>query len=149
MGRKVLVAGTFDILHPGHARMLQHAKRLAGPDGELVVVVARDSNVRRFKGRDPILPEEERAFLVSCLKPVDRAILGDPEDPLATVERERPDIVALGYDQWPDEDWIRGELERRNLRCEVVRLPKFGSPHDSTTDVVRRIVEVFCRGGSQ
>jgi len=144
-----MVAGTFDILHPGHARMLQHAKRLAGPDGELVVVVARDSNVRRFKGRDPILPEEERAFLVSCLKSVDRAILGDPEDPLATVERERPDIVALGYDQWPDEDWIRGELARRNLRCEVVRLPKFGSPHDSTTDVVRRIVEVFCRGGSQ
>ncbi len=145
MGRKVLVAGTFDIVHPGHVRMLSSAKRMAGPDGELVVVVARDSNVRRFKGRDPILPEEERLFVVSSLKPVDRAILGDPNDPINSVLREKPDVIALGYDQWPDE----GELERRlreaGLRASIVRLPKFPCEHDSTTDIVERIVRIFCK----
>lgn len=144
MGKKVLVAGTFDILHPGHARMLQYAKKLAGNGGELVVVVARDENVKKFKGREPILPEEERAFLVSCLKPVDRAVLGDPRDPLVIIEREKPDIVALGYDQWPDEEWLKSELERRGVRARIVRLPKFGSPHDSSSEIVKQIVKIFC-----
>ena len=50
MGRKVVVAGTFDIIHEGHIKMLWEAKKLAGDDGKLIVIVARDENVKRFKG---------------------------------------------------------------------------------------------------
>ncbi|MGQ9691294.1 MAG: adenylyltransferase/cytidyltransferase family protein, partial [Thermoproteota archaeon] len=50
-GRVVLTTGVFDIIHPGHIRFLEEAKRLAGRKGRLVVIVACDSVVKRSKGR--------------------------------------------------------------------------------------------------
>jgi len=145
MGKKVLVAGTFDLIHPGHIRLLQEAKKLAGGDGQLVVVVARDINVRKFKGRDPVLSEDERLEIVRNLKPVDRAILGDLNDPLIPIYREQPDLIALGYDQWADERWLREELAKRwNLTPEVVRLKKFSCRDDSSSEIIRRILSMFC-----
>ncbi len=146
MGRKVLAAGTFDIIHSGHVRMLWDAKKLAGDDGELVVVVARDENVRKFKGRDPIVPQEKRLYLVSNLKPVDRAVLGK-ENPLDSIVEERPDVIALGYDQWAEEKWLKEELRKRGLEVEVVRLPKYGN--QSTSGIVSRIVEMFCHDSKE
>lgn len=141
MGRRVVVAGTFDILHEGHIKMLWEAKNLAGEDGELIVIVARDENVRRFKKRDPVLDESARAYIIKNLKPVDRVVLGE-RDPLDSVVKLRPDVVALGYDQWADESWLREELRRRGLRAEVVRLPKFGD--SSTSYIIRRVLNQFC-----
>ncbi len=152
MGKKVIVAGTFDLIHPGHVKLLQEAKKLAGEDGQLVVIVARDINVRRFKGRDPILSENERLEIVKNLKPVDRAILGDLSDPLIPIYREQPDLIALGYDQWVDERWLREELARRwNLTPEVVRLDKFSCRDDSSSEIIRKILSMFCRssGGEE
>ncbi|RLG46808.1 MAG: FAD synthase [Thermoproteota archaeon] len=144
MRKKVVAAGTFDLIHPGHVMFLREAKRLAGPGGELVVIVARDETVKKFKGREPVLSEEERLRIVSSLKPVDRAILGDLEDLLSPIIRERPDVLVLGYDQWPDEERLREELTRRGLECEVVRLPKFECLHPSSTSIIERIVKIFC-----
>ncbi len=140
MGRKVLVAGTFDILHEGHIKMLWEAKALAGEDGELIVVVARDENVRKFKKRDPVLNESTRAYVVKNLKPVDRVIIGE-RDPLESIMKIRPDVVALGYDQWMDESWLRRELEDRGLKVEVIRLPRFGN--SSTSSIIRKILTQF------
>jgi len=141
MGLRVLVAGTFDIIHEGHIKMLWEAKKLAGKNGELVVVVARDDNVKRFKGRDPILRESSRVYIVKNLKPVDRAFLGE-KDPLESVLKIRPDIIVLGYDQWADEGWLREELRKRGLDVKVLRLPRFGD--SSTSSIIERVLKQFC-----
>lgn len=141
MGRRVMVAGTFDIIHEGHIKMLWSAKSLAGDDGELVVVVARDENVRKYKKREPILEESIRAYIVKNLKPVDRVVLGE-RDPIESVLKLRPDVIALGYDQWADENWLREELLKRGLDVEIVRLPRFGD--SSSSSIVRRVIKLFC-----
>jgi len=141
MGRRVMVAGTFDIIHEGHIKMLWSAKSLAGDDGELVVVVARDENVRKYKKREPILEESIRAYIVKNLKPVDRVVLGE-KDPIESVLKLRPDVIALGYDQWADENWLREELLKRGLNVEIVRLPRFGD--SSSSSIVRRVIKLFC-----
>ncbi|RSN69012.1 FAD synthase [Candidatus Korarchaeum cryptofilum] len=141
MGRRVMVAGTFDIIHEGHIKMLWSAKSLAGDDGELVVVVARDENVRKYKKREPILEESIRAYIVKNLKPVDRVVLGE-RDPIESVLKLRPDVIALGYDQWADENWLREELLKRGLNVEIVRLPRFGD--SSSSSIVRRVIKLFC-----
>jgi FAD synthetase len=136
-----MVAGTFDIIHEGHIKMLWSAKSLAGDDGELVVVVARDENVRKYKKREPILEESIRAYIVKNLKPVDRVVLGE-RDPIESVLKLRPDVIALGYDQWADENWLREELLKRGLNVEIVRLPRFGD--SSSSSIVRRVIKLFC-----
>ena len=143
MGRKVLTAGTFDIIHAGHVRLLLEAKKLAGSNGELVVVIARDENVKKYKGRPPIFTERERLFMIQNLKPVDRAILGDPKDPLSTIEKEKPDIIVLGYDQWATEEWLAKELMKRGLETKIIRMKKFEVEVSSSSKVVERIMKLF------
>ncbi|MEO2241466.1 MAG: adenylyltransferase/cytidyltransferase family protein [Euryarchaeota archaeon] len=145
-GRRVLAGGVFDLLHPGHVAFLEEAKRLAGEDGELIVVVARDETVRRFK-RTPIVPEEQRVRMVEALKPVDRAVLGHPSDFSVTLERVRPDVVVLGPDQEIGEEDVRRWAERAGVECEVVRIRRYEEcPLDSTVKIVRRVIELWRRG---
>ncbi|MCX8197966.1 MAG: adenylyltransferase/cytidyltransferase family protein [Candidatus Micrarchaeota archaeon] len=92
-----LTGGVFDVLHIGHILTLQEAKKLADL---LVVVVATDERVEKLKGKKPIHPSEYRRAMVSCLKPVDLAIIGS-KDIMETFWRVGPDIVAFGYDQKP------------------------------------------------
>ncbi|RLG49065.1 MAG: FAD synthase [Thermoproteota archaeon] len=149
MGKKVLTAGTFDIIHAGHVRLLIEAKKLAGPDGELVVIIARDENVKKYKGHPPIFTESERLFMMQNLKPVDRAVLGDSRDPISAIEREKPDIIVLGYDQWPTEEWLSKELEKRGLKTKIVRMRKFEVEVPSTSTVVERIMKLFSNQGGR
>ena len=122
-GRKaikvVMTGGVFDILHVGHLATLEAARALGDV---LVVVVARDETVRRMKGREPLNSEHDRLRLVSALRPVDLAVLGDPLDMYKTVELVRPDVIALGYDQKHDETELRARLAERGLKADVVRL---------------------------
>ncbi len=141
MGRRVVVAGTFDIVHEGHIKMLWKAKELAGNDGELIVIIARDENVKRFKGRSPIIRESSRAYIVKNLKPVDRVILGEKE-PLDSIVKLRPDIIVLGYDQWARESWLKEELRKRGLEVEVTRLPRFGD--SSSSSIISKVIKLFC-----
>ena len=115
----VMTGGAFDILHVGHLATLEAAKRLGDV---LVVVVARDETVKRMKGREPLNSEQDRLKLVSALRPVDLALLGDLEDPMKTVEHVRPDVIALGYDQKHNERQIEAELRARGLKARVIRL---------------------------
>jgi FAD synthetase len=98
MGR-VLSCGTFDHLHPGHRSFLEQAAALGD---ELVVVVARDENVQRLKGRLPDHREEERRARVEALGLASQVCLGYPgADFLRIVAELDPQIIALGYDQKP------------------------------------------------
>lgn len=115
----VLTGGVFDIIHPGHIYTLKKAKGL----GELlVVVVARDKTVIKLRGKKAVNDEKLRLELVSSLKPVDLAILGSEHDMFEVIERIRPDIIALGYDQVHDEKELIDEGRKRGLSFKVIRL---------------------------
>lgn len=97
--KRVLCCGTFDLLHPGHHSFLKQAATLGD---ELCVVVARDDNVRRLKGRLPAQDEATRRANIAALDCVDQAHLGYPgSDFLRIVNDLQPQIIALGYDQRP------------------------------------------------
>lgn len=134
MGKRILAAGCFDLLHYGHLRYLEEAKRLGGEGAELIVVVARDSTIIKRKGRPPVMCEEHRKELVEALKPVDRAVLGGADLDTARVIREvKPDIIALGYDQ---ED-LETLISKGPYAGKIVRLEKYG---DISSTKIRSIV---------
>ncbi len=122
-GRKAIVAvmtgGAFDILHPGHIETLEQARALGDV---LIVSVARDSTFERNKHRKPHHTELMRKKLVSAVKAVDGAVLGSETDIFEVVERLKPDIIALGYDQFHNEEKISSEVRKRGLQVTVVRL---------------------------
>ncbi len=136
---RVMATGVFDLLHPGHLYFLTEAKRLGD---ELVVVVARDQTARRLK-HEPYVPEHVRREMVEALKPVDRAILGSTTDIYETVVRERPQVIALGYDQLWNEKEVEAECARRGVPVKVVRIGSL--PHNELA--TRRIVDkILARG---
>lgn len=116
--KTVVATGVFDILHPGHILFLEEAKKLGD---RLVVVVARDRNVEKRKSQ-PIIPERQRLEVVSALKAVDEAVLGDHEDFYAPIKEIDPDVIALGRDQRFDAVELEKELAKRNLKAKVVRI---------------------------
>jgi len=133
--RVVFIGGGFEVVHIGHVYTISRAKRLGDV---LVAVVARDSTIRKRKGREPITKERQRVALLSSLRQVDAAILGGKGNIYDMLEKVRPDIVALGYDQHHREEEISKEAARRGLRVSVVRL---GTPDPSvkTTRLLREI----------
>ena len=137
---RVMATGVFDLLHPGHIEYLSEAKKLGD---ELVVVVARDSTAERFKHR-PIVPEAQRVEMVSALKPVDRATLGNEGDIYDILTEVRPDVIALGFDQAHDEAKILEECRARGLRdAKVVRLPHFVGDLDGTRKIIQKVAEYW------
>jgi FAD synthetase len=136
--RKVLAAGSFDLVHPGHIYFLSEAQRL----GLLYVVVARDTSIQQIKGRPPVLNEVDRLTLVSSLKPVYKALLGDSHDFLRPVVEVKPDVIVLGPDQPFDEEELRRKLESRGLPgVEVIRL-RYRLNNYSSTNIIKRIAEI-------
>ena len=141
----VLASGVFDLLHLGHVRFLEAAKKTGGQGAKLVVVVARDNTVEKKKGRKPIMPESQRCALVASLKVVDEAILGYEDfDMGKVIERIRPDIIALGYDSDMSglEHSVRNAIKEKALKIKIVKIGKFSSDElDSSSKIKQRIVE--------
>ena len=143
----VLASGVFDLLHLGHVRYLEEAKKAGGESAELIVIVARDSNVERSKGRKPIMPEGQRRALVESLEVVDQAVLGFEEFDMGDViERIKPDVIALGYDQNNMEARVRDYVTKHGLAVKVVKIGKFGEDAlDSSSKIRQKIIENFSR----
>ena len=123
-GRKrIMVFGTFDLVHPGHEHFFRQARAQArGRGAFLIVSVARDQNVKRIKGRQPIHNEKKRLAVLKSHPLVDRAVLGGLTNHLPHILKQRPDVIALGYDQ---KDYVKGlktELKRQGLTVKIVRL---------------------------
>ncbi len=119
MGKKVVCAGTFDHLHPGHVAFLKQAKAIGD---ELIVIVARDETVKRIKGFLPTHDEALRRNNVEDTNIPDLVVLGNLDTDLFHILDELdPDIVALGYDQRVSEE----EITRRLPGCTVIRLSPF------------------------
>ncbi|PYS04039.1 MAG: D-glycero-beta-D-manno-heptose 1-phosphate adenylyltransferase [Acidobacteria bacterium] len=135
-GKKVVLAnGCFDILHVGHVRYLQHARKMGDV---LVVAINSDKSMGLIKdpGR-PILGERERVSLVSALRPVDHVVLFDEPDVSRVLDVLRPAIHAKGTD-YTDE--TVPERDRVLVYGGEVRIA--GDPKNhSTRDIIERILQ--------
>jgi FAD synthetase len=138
----VLASGVFDLVHYGHVRFIEEAKKIGGDESRLVIIVARDKTVQRLKGRKPIISEDQRRAVIESLKPVDEALLGYEDLSFEdTILKVNPDIIAMGHDQQILEKQIRDFIKQHNLNIRVVRIGKFGQEDlDSTSKIKRRIL---------
>ena len=129
----VFTNGVFDLLHVGHLRYLQQARRL----GEaLIVGVNSDRSVRAIKGSDrPITPEAERAEILAALECVDGVVLFDEDTPQAVIAALQPDVLVKGADWAADAIVGRDVVEARGGR--VVRISI--EPGHSTSALVEKI----------
>jgi FAD synthetase len=149
-GKRVLAAGKFDILHLGHLAYLEQAKALAGEDGELIVVIARDKTIERERGAPPVFPEEQRRRLVEAIGFVDTAVIGlDTEDHTEIVIQTKPDVIALGYDQYTNLEHLEQRITEMGLHTQVVRLEKIVADGlSSSTTIRKRIIDFYKENGS-
>lgn len=122
---RVVVFGTFDFPHEGHAAMMREARSLA-PDVYLIVSVARDSAVRRVKGVAAVHNERERCLLVQAFCHPDQVVLGHETDYIAHIRELAPDIIALGYDQSGEYvDTLERDLSAAGLSPQIRKLQPY------------------------
>ena len=121
MSKKVIVFGTFDLIHPGHAYFLKQAKEYGD---YLVVVIARDNTVCAVKGKAQQFDENERKDNINKLNIADKVVLGclDPNDRYKVIVDEKPDIIALGYDQKVFVDKLVDVIDDN---VQIVRIPPY------------------------
>ena len=143
----VLASGVFDLLHLGHVRFLEEAKKVGGKNSQLIVIIARDITVKEKKGRKPVMSENQRRALVESLKVVDEAVLGFEDFDIGDViERVKPDIIALGYDQIELENGTKMYVDKNKLTIKVVRIGKFEEDElDSSSKIKKKIIQKFIR----
>lgn len=129
----VFTNGCFDLLHVGHVRYLQEARK----QGDcLVVAVNSDNSVGQIKEKGrPILPEDQRAEVVAALGCVDWVTLFDEPDPLTLIQLLKPDVLVKGAD-WPEEKII-GAKEVKEAGGKVVRMPF--EVEVSTSDILEKV----------
>jgi D-beta-D-heptose 7-phosphate kinase/D-beta-D-heptose 1-phosphate adenosyltransferase len=131
--RVVFTNGCFDLLHAGHVRYLEAARRLGD---RLLVGVNSDASVRRLKGRGrPVVPAGRRAEVLAALACVDWVVIFGETTPLALIRSLRPAVLAKGGD-WTL-DTIVGRMDVEGWGGRVVRLPELPGLH--TTRLLARI----------
>ena len=132
-GRVVFTNGCFDLLHYGHAFLLQYARAR----GDLLILgLNTDRSVRRQKGPDrPVVPEQQRSYMLSLYPFVDLIVPFDEDTPLRLIEAVRPDVLVKGGDYTPETVVGREAVEAHGGRVLICpRLEGF-----STTELVRKI----------
>ena len=115
----VMAFGSFDLLHKGHLYYLNESKKHGD---KLIVVVARDANIIKFKGKNPLYNEQERAKQVRKLSIADKVILGNKVNIFDILSKIKPDVICLGYDQKVQKNELEDELKKRNIKAEVIRI---------------------------
>ena len=131
--RIVLANGCFDVLHVGHARYLEGARR----EGDvLIVALNSDQSVRSLKGEGrPILPAEARARLVAGLAAVSYVVVFEEDDVTRLLSTLRPDVHAKGTDYTAETVPERETARRLGTRIAIVGDPK----QHSTRDLLARL----------
>ncbi len=139
-GKKVVFTnGCFDILHVGHVRYLRRARR----HGDILIVgLNTDRSVKQIKGeKRPIVPEKDRAEVLSALEFVDYVVLFDDPDPLRLIESLRPSVLVKGAD-WPKEKIVGREVVEKT-GGRVVRVPLV--PGASSSGVIEKVIKAYCK----
>jgi len=129
----VFTNGCYDLLHPGHIRLLEQAHSLGDV---LILALNSDASVRRFKGPSrPLLSEQERAEVALALEAVDAVTLFDEDTPRELIAEVLPDILIKGAD-WSH--FIAGKEEVENAGGKVMTVAL--QPGYSTTNIVERLL---------
>ena len=133
-GRRVVFTnGCFDLLHPGHIKILEAARSLGDA---LVVGINSDDSVRTLKGAGrPVIPEQERAEILAGFECVDGVVVFDELTPQKTVAALLPDILVKGGD-WPGNQIVgREEVEAAGGKVVLIDVVE----GYSTTEILRKI----------
>ena len=140
-GKKVILAnGCFDILHVGHVRYLEGARKLGDA---LVVALNSDASVKKLKGPDrPILNEQERVALVSALRCVDHVVVFDEPDVTQILQTLRPAVHAKGTDYTEESVPERVAVLAAGGRVAIAGDPK----SHATRDLIAAIIARFGAG---
>ena len=118
----VMVFGTFDYLHAGHENLFRQAREHGE---EIVAILARDKTVRTIKGLSPDHNEKERMTNLKATGWADKVVLGDPKDKTKVIKLYRPDVIALGYDQFAFTYLLDKLLIDLNLDALIIRLKPY------------------------
>lgn len=139
----MLIAGTFDLLHPGHIYLINEAAKM----GDVYVIVATDQNRKLYSGESPIIPENQRLEVMMSVKNVKEARLGRSDnDTLKTVEEISPDIILLGPDQKYDQETLKQGLVEKGLNNIIVkRLDTYYDKYElhSSNLIKKKIIEQY------
>jgi D-glycero-beta-D-manno-heptose 1-phosphate adenylyltransferase len=132
----VFTNGCYDLLHPGHIRLLEAARS----SGDVLVLgLNTDASVQRYKGPSrPLIPQEERAELASALEAVDAVTFFDEDTPRGLIAELLPDVLVKGAD-WSHFVAGREEVEATGGRVALIAL----EPGYSTTNIVEEILTRF------
>jgi D-glycero-beta-D-manno-heptose 1-phosphate adenylyltransferase len=129
----VFTNGCYDLLHPGHIRLLEKARSLGDV---LVLALNSDASVARLKGpRRPLIGEAERAELAAALEAVDAVTLFDEDTPRELIAALLPDVLVKGAD-WAH--WIAGREEVEAAGGQVLALSL--EPGYSTTGILENLL---------
>lgn len=129
----VFTNGCYDLLHPGHVRLLEQARSLGDI---LILALNSDDSVRRLKGPSrPLLSENDRAEVASGLAAVDAITVFDEDTPRELIAAVLPDVLVKGAD-WAH--WIAGREEVEAAGGQVMALAL--EPGYSTTGIVEEIL---------
>lgn len=133
---RIMVFGTFDMVHEGHADFFRQARAL-GKEPHLIVSVARDAAAARHRGFSPRHHESERLAQVAAHPLVDEAVLGDEIGYIGHIAAAKPDIIAIGYDQMGEYvDNLEKDLTDAGYACKVVRLQAFQPEKYKTSKLI-------------
>lgn len=137
-GKKIVFTnGCFDLLHYGHIKYLEEAKRKGDI---LIVAINSDASVRRIKGeKRPIINQRERQSLIAALESVDFVVLFNAQTPLEVIKELKPDILVKGAD-WDKKQIVGSDIVLSyGGRVSTAKLIK----GHSTTKLIKKIVKAF------
>jgi len=133
----VFTNGCFDLLHAGHVKYLQKARKL----GDLLIMgLNSDASVRRLKGdKRPLIGEEERAHILAALDCIDYVVLFDQDTPLELITALKPNILVKGGDYTPEGVVGKEVVEAYGGRVELITFVD----GKSTTNIIEKILERY------
>ena len=120
--KRVLVFGTFDLLHPGHVFILKFAATF----GQVYISLSPDRMVKFYKKREPSFSYHKRYLRLSRFKPTYKIVVSDKR-PLTynILDKVRPDVIILGHDQLLLRPNIIQALKEKKLNCRIILAPKY------------------------
>lgn len=118
----VMVFGTFDYLHAGHENLFIQARELGN---EIITVIARDKTVKTIKGEYPDHNEKERLINLKATNWSNHIMLGNSKDKTKIIKEYRPNVIALGYDQFAFTYRLEKFLMDIRLDAKIVRLKPY------------------------
>ncbi|MCE9549204.1 adenylyltransferase/cytidyltransferase family protein [Candidatus Nomurabacteria bacterium] len=118
---RIMAFGTFDGLHRGHLNFFQQARNLAKLPF-LIVSIARNKNILKIKGQYPVLSLKKRLLLLKKSSLVDKVVISGLKNHIPHIVKERPDVIALGYDQKNYVKNLKKDLKAHGLNVKIVRL---------------------------